>query len=141
MDRDVEKDVLPTCKELGIGFVPYSPLGRGFLTGRFDKEANFDKNDARQGLPRFSADNLEANRPISSAVEQIARRQSRSPAQVALAWLLAWRPYCPHSRHKKSITLSITSAASIKLPAEELVYFKLYLRNLNLQVSVTPPRE
>ncbi|CAM3768438.1 aldo/keto reductase [Vibrio aquimaris] len=128
--RDVEKDVLPTCKELGIGFVPYSPLGRGFLTGRFDKEVNFDKNDARQGLPRFSADNLEANRPLSSAVEQIARRQSCSPAQVALAWLLAQGDHIvPIPGTKKTHHLVDNfGAASINLPAEELVCLETILK-------------
>ncbi|MYM59289.1 aldo/keto reductase [Vibrio sp. OCN044] len=128
--RDVERDVLPTCKELGIGFVPYSPLGRGFLTGRFDKEANFDKNDARQGLPRFSADNLEANRPLSSAVEQIARRQSCSPAQVALAWLLAQGDHIVPIPGTKKIHHLVDNfgAASINLPAEELVYLETILK-------------
>ncbi len=87
--RDVEQHILPTCRELNIGFVPYSPLGRGFLTGRFHAGSTFDTGDARQALPRFSAENLKANRPLSSVVEQMAITKASTPAQIALAWLLA----------------------------------------------------
>uniref|UniRef100_UPI000A6149E6 aldo/keto reductase n=1 Tax=Vibrio sonorensis TaxID=1004316 RepID=UPI000A6149E6 len=87
--RDVEKKILPTCRELGVGFVPYSPLGRGFLTGRYQSEMAFSQDDARKALPRFSSTNLHANRPISDVVAEIARDKSCSPAQIALAWLLA----------------------------------------------------
>ncbi|TBR37419.1 aldo/keto reductase [Marinomonas agarivorans] len=90
--RDVEKEILPTCRELGIGFVPYSPLGRGFLTGNITSDDDFHDDDARKSLPRFKADNLKVNRLLSDIVAQVASNKSCSSAQVALAWLLAQGP-------------------------------------------------
>ena len=87
--RDVEEDVLPTCRELGIGFVPYSPLGRGFLTGAFDSNTKFHQDDVRGALPRFSHENMILNSQLVDAVKALARSRSCSPAQIALAWLLA----------------------------------------------------
>lgn len=86
--REVEQDVLPICRELGIGFVPYSPLGRGFLTGTFDKNATFDTGDFRANLPRFSPDNIKTNSSIVEVVQQLATVKDCTPAQIALAWLL-----------------------------------------------------
>lgn len=87
--RDVEAEVLPTCRELGIGFVPYSPLGRGFLTGRFQDADDFEDGDFRPALPRFQADAVAANRRIAELVGAIAKRKACTPAQLSLAWLLA----------------------------------------------------
>jgi len=87
--REAETDVLPTCHELGIGFVPYSPLGRGFLTGTFDKDTNFGDGDFRAYLPRFSSDNIKANTSIVDVVRQLGVSKGCTPAQVALAWLLS----------------------------------------------------
>ncbi|WP_326999268.1 aldo/keto reductase [Comamonas testosteroni] len=87
--RDVEVEVLPTCRELGIGLVPYSPLGRGFLTGRFQHQTPQAEGDFRLNLPRFQAQNIDANRALVDAVITIAQRRHCSPAQIALAWLLA----------------------------------------------------
>ncbi|MEY0146726.1 aldo/keto reductase [Providencia rettgeri] len=87
--RDVETEILPTCQELGIGFVPYSPLGRGFLTGRFNAESRFESDDARNTLPRFTSENLRANRTLADFIVQMASNKSCSPAQISLAWLLA----------------------------------------------------
>lgn len=87
--RDVEQEVLPTCRELGIGFVAYSPLGRGFLTGAYDKDTTFEANDFRAHLPRFTPDNIEANTPIIEVVQALATSKGCTPAQIALAWLLA----------------------------------------------------
>lgn len=87
--REVERDILPTCRELGIGFVPYSPLGRGFLTGTFDKDVSFGAGDFRSSLPRFSPDNIEANTSIVQIVQGLAISKGCTPAQIALAWLLA----------------------------------------------------
>ncbi len=87
--RDVENSVLPACRELGVGFVAYSPLGRGFLTGAFDAGTTFGSDDFRSGLPRFAERNRRANGRIVDVVRTIASRMSASPAQVALAWLLA----------------------------------------------------
>ena len=87
--RDPEAEVLPTCRELGIGFVPYSPLGRGFLSGRFNSPEDLDENDFRRNGPRFTGENLEANRRIAGKVAEIAEEKGITPAQLALAWVLA----------------------------------------------------
>ncbi len=86
--RGPEAQILPTCRELGIGFVPYSPLGRGFLTGRF-QDGQFEKGDFRASLPRFQDDAAQANRRIADLVAGVAERKDCTPAQLALAWLLA----------------------------------------------------
>jgi aryl-alcohol dehydrogenase-like predicted oxidoreductase len=86
--RDPESEVLPTCRELGIGFVPYSPLGRGFLSGRFKSPEELDKNDFRRHGPRFSGENLEANLKLAEKVAEIAEEKGITPAQLALAWVL-----------------------------------------------------
>lgn len=87
--REVETDVLPTCRKLGISLVAYSPLGRGFLTGRFQHNAAFEAGDARRHLPRFQPGNIEANRNLVTIVSHLAARKGCSAAQIALAWLLA----------------------------------------------------
>jgi aryl-alcohol dehydrogenase-like predicted oxidoreductase len=87
--RDVESEILPTCRELGIGFVPYSPLGRGFLSGRFTSPDDLDANDFRRHGPRFTGDNLQANLRLAAKVAEIAREKGITPAQLALAWVLA----------------------------------------------------
>ncbi|MFD4505952.1 aldo/keto reductase [Streptomyces sp. NPDC058457] len=87
--RDPEDGVLPTCRELGIGFVPYSPLGRGFLAGRFSSPDDLDANDWRRTGPRFTGDNLEANLRLAAKVQEIAAEKDVTPAQLALAWVLA----------------------------------------------------
>ncbi|MEU6273322.1 aldo/keto reductase [Streptomyces populi] len=87
--RDVEAEVLPACRELGIGFVPYSPLGRGFLAGRFSSPDELDANDWRRTNPRFQDANLEANMRLAAKVKEIAAEKEVSPAQLAIAWVLA----------------------------------------------------
>src|ERR687883_632635 len=87
--RDPEAAVLPTCRELGIGFVPYSPLGRGFLAGRFRAPEDLDEGDFRRRGPRFTGDNLEANSRIAAKVAELAAEKNVTPAQLALAWVLA----------------------------------------------------
>ena len=87
--RDVEAEVLPACRELGVGLVAYSPLGRGFLTGRFQSDNAFEEGDFRTSLPRFQPENIETNRLLVQAVTHLADRKACSPAQIALAWLLA----------------------------------------------------
>jgi aryl-alcohol dehydrogenase-like predicted oxidoreductase len=87
--RDPEREVLPTCRELGIGFVPYSPLGRGFLSGRFTSPDELDENDFRRTGPRFTGENLEANLGLAAKVAEIAEEKGITPAQLALAWVLA----------------------------------------------------
>jgi aryl-alcohol dehydrogenase-like predicted oxidoreductase len=87
--RDPEAEVLPTCRELGIAFVPYSPLGRGFLSGRFTSPDDLDENDFRRSGPRFTGENLDANLRLAAKVREIAEEKSISPAQLAIAWVLA----------------------------------------------------
>ncbi|YCH29453.1 aldo/keto reductase [Erwinia sp. D4-22] len=87
--REVENSVLPACRELGIGLVAYSPLGRGFLTGRFQHTAAFESGDFRASLPRFQPENLVRNRPLAEVIAALAAEKSCSAAQIALAWLLA----------------------------------------------------
>jgi aryl-alcohol dehydrogenase-like predicted oxidoreductase len=87
--REPEAEILPTCRELGIGFVPYSPLGRGFLSGRFTSPDDLDANDFRRNGPRFTGDNLEANLRLAAKVAELAEEKGVTPAQLALAWVLA----------------------------------------------------
>jgi aryl-alcohol dehydrogenase-like predicted oxidoreductase len=87
--RDPEEEVIPTCRELGIGFVPYSPLGRGFLSGRFSSPDELDENDFRRRNPRFTGVNFEANQKLAAKVREIADEKGITPAQLALAWVLA----------------------------------------------------
>jgi aryl-alcohol dehydrogenase-like predicted oxidoreductase len=87
--REPEAEILPTCRELGIGFVAYSPLGRGFLSGRFKSPDDLDHNDWRRTGPRFSGENLDANVAVAAKVAEIAREKEVTPAQLALAWVLA----------------------------------------------------
>jgi aryl-alcohol dehydrogenase-like predicted oxidoreductase len=87
--RDSESEVLPTCRDLGIGFVPYSPLGRGFLSGRFKSPDELDEGDFRRTGPRFTGDNLKANQRLAAKVAEIAQEKAVTPAQLALAWVLA----------------------------------------------------
>jgi aryl-alcohol dehydrogenase-like predicted oxidoreductase len=91
--RDLEATILPTCEELDIGIVAYSPLGRGFLTGAFKNPEDFDASDSRRSNPRFSGENFGANLQLVEVVSQIAREEGFTPAQVALAWLLDCAPY------------------------------------------------
>ncbi|MDT4953738.1 MAG: hypothetical protein QOJ02_1876 [Acidobacteriota bacterium] len=91
--RTPEKEVIPTLEELGIGFVPYSPLGKGFLTGKIDENATFDSTDFRSTLPRFTPEALKANQGLIDLLGQIAQRKKATPAQIALAWLLAQKPW------------------------------------------------
>jgi aryl-alcohol dehydrogenase-like predicted oxidoreductase len=91
--RESEAEILPLCAELGIGFVPYSPLGRGFLTGAIDETTDFSSNDNRASLPRFTPEARKANRPIVELLQKIGAQCQASPAQIALAWLLAQKPW------------------------------------------------
>jgi aryl-alcohol dehydrogenase-like predicted oxidoreductase len=91
--RNPEQEVIPTLEELGIGFVPYSPLGKGFLTGKIDQNAKFDSSDFRSTLPRFTPEALKANQALIDLLSRIAKRKNATPAQIALAWLLAQNPW------------------------------------------------
>ena len=91
--RNPEKEILPTLEELGIGFVPYSPLGKGFLTGKIDQNAKFDSTDFRSILPRFTPEALKANQALVELLQKIAQSKKATPGQIALAWLLAQKPW------------------------------------------------
>jgi aryl-alcohol dehydrogenase-like predicted oxidoreductase len=91
--REPEETVIPTLEELGIGFVPFSPLGKGFLTGKIDADTKFDKNDFRNIVPRFTPENRKANQALVDLLGEVAKRKEVTPAQIALAWLLAQKPW------------------------------------------------
>ena len=91
--REPEKEIIPTLEELGIGFVPFSPLGKGFLTGAIDENTQFDKTDFRNIVPKFSEENRKANQQLVELVKTIASDKNATPAQIALAWLLAQKPF------------------------------------------------
>src|SRR5258705_1044166 len=91
--REPEEEILPTLEELGIGFVPFSPLGKGFLTGKIDETTTFDKSDFRNTVPRFKPENRKANQALVDLVTRIAAKKKVTPAQIALAWLLAQKPW------------------------------------------------
>lgn len=91
--REPEREIIPTLEELGIGFVPFSPLGKGFLTGAINKETQFDKNDFRNIVPRFSQENRDANQALVDLIGDFAKQKRATPAQIALAWLLAKKPW------------------------------------------------
>jgi aryl-alcohol dehydrogenase-like predicted oxidoreductase len=91
--RAIEPTILPTCEELGIGLVPYSPLGRGYLTGRIDENTTYDSNDIRSHNPRFTPEAIRANRVVIDLLDRIAAQKGATPAQIALAWLLAQKPW------------------------------------------------
>ncbi len=91
--REPEQEILPTLQELGIGFVPFSPLGRGFLTGKMDASTTFDSKDFRSSLPRFAPEALKANQALVDLLATMAKRKQATPAQIALAWLLAQKPW------------------------------------------------
>jgi aryl-alcohol dehydrogenase-like predicted oxidoreductase len=91
--REPEQSVLPTLEELGIGFIPFSPLGRGFLTGKINEQTQFDKTDIRSNLPRFTPDALKANHALIDLIANFAKEKKATPAQIALAWLLAQKPW------------------------------------------------
>jgi aryl-alcohol dehydrogenase-like predicted oxidoreductase len=91
--REPEAEVIPTLEELGIGFVPFSPLGKGFLTGKISEDTKFDKSDFRNIVPRFSAENRKANQAVVDLLAKFAQQKKATPAQIALAWLLAQKPW------------------------------------------------
>ncbi len=91
--REPEEEIFPVLEELGIGFVPFSPLGRGFLTGKINENTTFDKSDFRNSVPRFSPENMKANGALVDLIAQIAKDKNVTPAQIALAWILAQKPW------------------------------------------------
>jgi aryl-alcohol dehydrogenase-like predicted oxidoreductase len=120
--REPEREILPTCEELGIGFVPFSPLGKGFLTGKIDESTTFDSSDFRNTVPRFTPENRRANQAIVDVLARIADRKKATPAQIALAWLLAQKPWIvpiPGTRKIERLEENI-GAASVQLTSGDL---------------------
>jgi aryl-alcohol dehydrogenase-like predicted oxidoreductase len=120
--RKPEEEVLPTLDELGIGFVPFSPLGRGFLTGKMNENTSFDSTDLRNTLPRFTPEARKANQALVDLLGQIAERKKATPAQIALAWLLAQKPWIvpiPGTTKLRRLEENI-GAASIEFTADDL---------------------
>ena len=120
--RQPEKEILPTLEELGIGFVPFSPLGKGFLTGKMNENTKFESTDFRNILPRFTQDALKANQSLIDLLGKMAERKNATPAQIALAWLLAqksWIVPIPGTTRLNRLTEN-NSATSIVLSADEL---------------------
>jgi aryl-alcohol dehydrogenase-like predicted oxidoreductase len=120
--RKPEAEVIPTLEELGIGLVPYSPLGKGFLTGKIDENAKFDSSDFRSTLPRFTPEALKANQALIELLGRIAKRKNATPAQIALAWLLAQKPWIvpiPGTTKLSRLEENI-GAVSIQLTPEDL---------------------
>jgi aryl-alcohol dehydrogenase-like predicted oxidoreductase len=120
--REPEKEVIPTLEELGIGFVPFSPLGKGFLTGKISEDTQFDKNDFRNIVPRFSPENRKANQAFVELLSRVAEQKKATPAQIALAWLLAQKPWIvpiPGTTKLHRLEENL-GAVNVKLSAEEL---------------------
>jgi len=120
--RAIEPAILPTCEELGIGLVPYSPLGRGYLTGKIDESTTFDRSDIRSRNPRFTQEAIKANRVVIELLERIAAQKGATPAQIALAWLLAQKPWIvpiPGSRKLERLDENI-GAVDITLASADL---------------------
>jgi len=122
MWRQPEEELLPTLEELGIGFVPFSPLGKGFLTGRFDKKSTFVSSDFRSIVPRFTPENLEANQNLVNLIKKVAVGKNATPPQIALAWVLAQKPWIvpiPGTRKLDRLEENL-GAVNVDLTAEEL---------------------
>jgi aryl-alcohol dehydrogenase-like predicted oxidoreductase len=120
--REPEAEIIPTLEELGIGFVPFSPLGKGFLTGKIDESTQFDSSDFRNTVPRFAPEARKANRAFVDLIEKIAQRKKATSAQIALAWVLAQKPWmAPIPGTTKLHRLQENVAAvSIELSKEDL---------------------
>ena len=120
--REPEHEIIPTLEELGIGFVPFSPLGKGFLTGAIDKNTQFDKSDFRNIVPRFSPENRDANQAVVELISKFAQQKKVTPAQIALAWLLAQKPWIvpiPGTTRMHRLEENL-AATEVELSADEL---------------------
>jgi aryl-alcohol dehydrogenase-like predicted oxidoreductase len=138
--REPEAEVLPTCEELGIGFVPFSPLGRGYLTGKIDETMVFGDNDNRSGLPRFTPEARKANEPVVHLLEEIGRAKGATPAQVALAWLLAQKPWIvpiPGTTKLNRLEENL-GAIDVALGAEDLSVIESAAARLKIQGARYP---
>ncbi len=133
--REPEAEILPVLEELGIGFVPYSPLGKGFLTGKINENTTFDKTDFRNTVPRLSPENRKANQTVVDLLAQFAVRKNATPAQIALAWLLAQKPWIvpiPGTTKLNRLEENL-GALTIELSAEELQEIRMAAEKITIQ--------
>ena len=138
--REPEKEIIPLLEELKIGFVPFSPLGKGFLTGTIDASTNFDKADFRNVVPRFSQENRQANQGLVDALNRIAKEKGLTNAQVAIAWLLAQKPYIvpiPGTTKLRRLEENM-SAADVKLSEQDLSAIETALGYFQVQGARYP---
>lgn len=132
--RAIEAEILPTCEELGIGLVPYSPLGRGYLTGTINEKTTYDSSDIRSKNPRFTADAIKANHVVIDLLEQIGATKSATTAQVALAWLLAQKPWIipiPGSRNLSRLEENL-GAVNVELTQQDLAAIDAVMSKINV---------
>jgi len=140
--REPEKEVLPTLEKLGIGFVPYSPLGRGFLTGKLNEDTTFESSDFRNMLPRFTPEARKANQALVDLLGEIAERKKATPAQIALAWLLAQKPWIvpiPGTTKLKRLEENI-GAAEVELTPNDLDEIETATSKIDVQGARYPER-
>lgn len=133
--REPEKEILPTLEELGIGLVPFSPLGKGFLTGQIDETTEFESSDFRNTVPRFNPENRKANLDLVERVKQIAERKGVTPAQIALTWLLAQKPWIvpiPGTTKRHRLEENV-GAADVDLTAQDLTDLQDALDEIDVQ--------
>jgi aryl-alcohol dehydrogenase-like predicted oxidoreductase len=138
--RRPEQEIFPTLEELGIGFVPYSPLGKGFLTGKIASDTKFDSTDFRSTLPRFRPENMDANQAMVALLDRFATEKKATPAQIALAWLLAKRPWIvpiPGTTKLGRLEENI-GAAEIELTADELRQIERAASSIDVQGARYP---
>ena len=138
--REPETEILPVLEELGIGFVPFSPLGKGFLTGKINENTTFDKTDFRNTVPRFTPENRKTNQAMVDLLSQVATYKNATPAQIALAWLLAQKPWIvpiPGTRKLERLDENL-GAASIELTSDELNEIEIAASKITVQGARYP---
>ena len=138
--REPEKEVLPTLEELGIGFVPFSPLGKGFLTGKIDETTRFDSSDFRSTVPRFRPENRKANRALVDLLQDVAKRRRATPGQIALAWLLARKPWIvpiPGTTKRHRLEENV-GAAAVELTLDDLDEIETAASRITIQGARYP---
>ena len=138
--REPEQEIIPTLEELGTGFVPFSPLGKGFLTGAINKDTQFDKNDFRNVVPRFSRENRDANQAVVDLIGQFAKQKNATPSQIALAWILAQKPWMvpiPGTTKLHRLEENL-GALNVELTADDLRQLDEATSKINIQGARYP---
>jgi len=138
--REPEREILPTLEELGIGFVPFSPLGKGFLTGKIDDTTTFDSSDFRSSVPRFTAENRKANQVLVDLLQSMAQRTHATPSQIALAWLLVQKPWIvpiPGTTKLHRLEENV-KAADVELTADDLADIESAASQITIQGARYP---